>query len=239
VEGEGMIAWKVLDKFGREVVLQLHAYHMPLASVRLLSPQALFNSIDGCDGHQNAKMYVIKMPDDMILEAPYGKANLPLLQLSNSVDSCLWAKIFAFNVDDKIDWKKAILDASNQNLTAAQRELLVWHFKLSHAGLSTIHNLCRQRRRMNTNTVQEFINLRDGPMLPCTFNGPNAVCNGLLCAACLATKAKRRAPSAKPTLKSPAEEKVLSENKLKPGDRIACDHYISPSPWSIYPFVGI
>lgn len=81
---------------------------------------------------------------------------------------------------------------------------------------------------MNTNTVHEFINLRDGPTLPCTFNVPNAVCNGLLCAACLAAKAKRRAPSAKPTLKSPAEEKVLSENKLKPGDRIACDHYISP-----------
>lgn len=91
-------------------------------------------------------MYLIKLPGDMILEAPYGKVNLPLLQLSNSVDSCLWAKFFAFNVDDKIDWKKAILDTTNQNLTAAQRELLVWHFKLSHAGLSTVHNLCRQRR---------------------------------------------------------------------------------------------
>lgn len=146
VAGEGMITWKVLDKFGREVQLQMHAYHVPLASVRLLSPQALFKSIAGSDGHQDAKMYLIKLPGDMILEAPYGKVNLPLLQLSNSVNSCLWAKFFAFNVDDKIDWKKAILDTTNQNLTAAQRELLVWHFKLSHAGLSTVHNLCRQRR---------------------------------------------------------------------------------------------
>jgi hypothetical protein len=90
VAGEGMISWKVLDKFGREVDTQLHAYHMPLASVRLLSPQSLFKSIDGSDGYQNAKMYLIKLPNNMILEARYCKANLPLLKLiSGSIDSCL------------------------------------------------------------------------------------------------------------------------------------------------------
>jgi transposase InsO family protein len=223
-----MISWKVLDKFGREVDIQLHGYHMPAASVRLLSPQSLFTSIEGSDGHQNAKMYEIKLPDNMILEARYGRANLPLLELSGSTDSCLWSKFFAFNASDKSDWKKAILDASNQNLTAAQKELLVWHFKLSHAGLSTVHNLCRQKRTMRANTAQEFVNLRDSPLLPCTYNVPNAVCDGLRCAACIAAKAHRRAPSVTPTLQAPASEKVLSREKLNPGDRIACDHYISP-----------
>jgi hypothetical protein len=40
-----MVLWKVLDKDGLEVELELKAYHMPLASVHLLSPQALIKSI--------------------------------------------------------------------------------------------------------------------------------------------------------------------------------------------------
>ena len=36
------------------------------------------------------------------------------------------------------------LDALNQNLSLAQKELLLWHHRLSHAGLSTIQNITRQ-----------------------------------------------------------------------------------------------
>jgi hypothetical protein len=169
VAGEGMISWKVLDREGREVEIQLRAYHMPAASVRLLSPQSLFNAVKGSDGYQNHKKYTIMLPNKRFLDAPYGRANLPLLALSNSSDLCLWSQCFAFNATDKLDWKKAILDSSDQNLTAPQKEFLVWHFKLSHAGLSTVHNLCRQKRKLKTNSAQEFMNLRDGPMLPCAM----------------------------------------------------------------------
>jgi hypothetical protein len=72
VAGEGMIRWKVLDKDGREVELEIKGYHMPKASVRLLSPQALFKSIGGSKGNQDALCYIIKLPGDMTLHAPYG-----------------------------------------------------------------------------------------------------------------------------------------------------------------------
>lgn len=230
VAGEGMIKWLVKDRFGREVSLELKAYHMPTASVRLLSPQALFKSVQGSTGHQDITKYTIILPNDIVLEAPYGRANLPLLPLSNSVDGCLWSQCFGFSASDQDDWAQSITSAANQNLTNSQKELLLWHFKLSHASLSTVHDLCRQkqRRRVDLPSVQDFIKLRDGPILPCSFNVPNAVCHGLLCAACLAAKAKRRSPSVKPTLSKPAPEMLLKRGHLQPGDCISCDHYISP-----------
>jgi hypothetical protein len=42
VAGEGLVRWFVLDRFGREHALEMRAYHIPHASVRLLSPQSFF-----------------------------------------------------------------------------------------------------------------------------------------------------------------------------------------------------
>jgi hypothetical protein len=77
VAGEGMIKWKVLDKDGLEVELELKAYHMPNASVRLLSPQSMIKSIEGTKGFQDVLKYTLKIPGGIALEAPYGRANLP------------------------------------------------------------------------------------------------------------------------------------------------------------------
>jgi hypothetical protein len=70
VAGEGMIKWKVLDKDGLEVELELKAYHMPNASVRLLSPQAMIKSIEGTKGFQDVLKYTLKIPGGITLEAP-------------------------------------------------------------------------------------------------------------------------------------------------------------------------
>eukprot|EP00956_Cyclotella_meneghiniana_P000642 scaffold692_cov55-Cyclotella_meneghiniana.AAC.4 len=86
VAGEGMINWKVLDSYGAEYTIKLKAYHMPGASVRLLSLQSLYTSIKGSDGHQDATKYTMYIPSvtgDVTLEATYGRANLPLLQMSS------------------------------------------------------------------------------------------------------------------------------------------------------------
>eukprot|EP00956_Cyclotella_meneghiniana_P025472 scaffold53260_cov53-Cyclotella_meneghiniana.AAC.1 len=132
-----MINWKVLDSYGAEYTIKLKAYHMPGASVRLLSPQSLYTSIKGSDGHQDATKYTMYIPSvdgDITLEATYGRANLPLLQMSSPTDTrCLWSRTFAFPAVDQTSWAHGIASARNQNLTAAQKEVLLWHFKLSHA----------------------------------------------------------------------------------------------------------
>jgi hypothetical protein len=195
VAGEGMVKWKVLDKDGLEVELELKAYHMPNASVRLLSPQSMIKSIEGTKGFQDVLKYTLKIPGGIILEAPYGRANLPLLPLSSKDKSCFWSRCFNMEDDSADDWAKLITSASNQNLTAAKKELLVWHHKLSHAALSTVHSLCRHKRKSKDETISDFVPYRDGPFLPCSHKMPDNVCANLLCAACCIAKAKRRAPA--------------------------------------------
>jgi hypothetical protein len=123
-------------------------------------------------------------------EAPYGLANLPILPTNEEQpeSKSLWSEIFLVEKDDSDLWQKSILDASNQNLSAAQKELLLWHHKLSHAGLSKVHNLC-QLRKSKVESVKDLLDLRDGAFLPCTYNVPNSVCDNLLCAACQISKA--------------------------------------------------
>jgi hypothetical protein len=52
VAGEDIVHWRVRDRFGREHVMEMKAYHIPHASVRLLSPQLVFQSVGG-DGMQD------------------------------------------------------------------------------------------------------------------------------------------------------------------------------------------
>jgi hypothetical protein len=59
--------------------------------------------------------------------------------------------------ESKDDWAKLITAASNQNLTAAKKELLVWHHRLSHASLAQIHTLCRQKRRLKVESTDDLV----------------------------------------------------------------------------------
>ena len=229
VAGEGMISWKVLDKFGREYEIQLKGYHMPRAAVRLLSPQCVTQAFQGSYGGQSHKHYILRFPDSTVLEAPYNQANLPELRLS-SADSpaCFWSRCFAFSTTTTDVWADNVLAERNKNLSPAQKELMRWHQRLSHAGLSTIHNLCRQKRSGRVNKTDELQAIRDSACLPCTFNVPSAVCDGLLCAACETAKASRRAPSLRPTLRPASKEMLLKQGDVQPGDCISCDHFLSP-----------
>ena len=93
VAGEGMLLWKVSDKFGREYEIQIKGYHIPHAKVRLLSPQCIIQAFPGSYGGQTSRHYVLRLQDGTILEAPYGMGNLPVLRLSNKdVPSCFHLK---------------------------------------------------------------------------------------------------------------------------------------------------
>ena len=107
-----------------------------------------------------------------------------------------WVEAFQVDIDEKDIWGESIsLNEKNQNLSAAERELLLWHHKLSHAGLSQIQRLCSQRRQKKLSSVDDFIAFRDGHNLPCKYNVPQARTGGLLCAACCISKATRRKPT--------------------------------------------
>ena len=232
VAGRGLIRWRIRDKHGQVQTLEIEGFHVPKASVRLLSPQSIFKTLGGTGGINHLR-FVLFMPDDVTLVAPYNLANLPILPLVDSVTSPtgLWQECFGFTSEMRSAWARGTLDAENQNLSLAQKEILLWHQRLSHANISAIHNLARQKSRTKkVANENELVALRDGPLLPCTHNVPNAVCDNLICAACAISKATRRKPSIRATGGAVLREKVLKENDLRPGDRISCDHYISPVP---------
>eukprot|EP00804_Cyclotella_cryptica_P007267 CCRYP_017868-RA/>CCRYP_017868-RA protein AED:0.22 eAED:0.06 QI:0/0/0/1/1/1/2/0/1188 len=232
VQGQGTITWRVLDRYGKEVTLTIPGYHVPSASVRLLSPQRLLtvDSLRGGTATQDATKYTFRLANGMVLDAPYGRANLPVLPLSPQRESSLslWARCFAFSSSDNSAWSKTLLDSKNMNLTSSQKELLLWHQRLSHTGLTTVHNLMRARKSPSVRKTDDLLPLRQGVLLPCKFPPPSSVAQCLLCAACEISKATRRRPDTGSRLAS--DYSSLKAGHVSPGDCVSCDHYISPTP---------
>jgi hypothetical protein len=98
----------------------------------------------------------------------------------------------------------------------------LWHQKLSHASLTSIHNLCHQHR-----TPKDLVPLLSGKTLPCTYKMPSDACDNLLCGSCTAAKAHLKQPGVRPA-NSSKEYGSLRPSDIMPGDCISCDHHGSP-----------
>eukprot|EP00804_Cyclotella_cryptica_P026596 CCRYP_014020-RA/>CCRYP_014020-RA protein AED:0.15 eAED:0.08 QI:0/0/0/0.75/0/0/4/0/791 len=211
VKGKGLITWRVLDIHSKEVEIQLPGYHVPSALVRLLSPQCLLSvdSVGGGHATQDTSKYRFHLNNGIILDIPYGRANLPILLLSQGTDKKI----------------------ANSNLSPAQKELLLWHHRLSHAGLSTIHNLLRVWRTAPVLSSVDLVPLCRGDLLPCKFKPPSSATDSLLCAACEIAKAKQHHPIIRSSGGNPMEQlSSLKAGHTNPCDCFSCDHYISPTP---------
>jgi DNA mismatch repair ATPase MutS len=94
-----------------------------------------------------------------------------------------WVFTFDFSQDDALAYPTILADM-NTNLSAAQKEVLLWHHKLSHASTSWIQLLMRDKLwlRDKDNSTSS---LHSGPFLPCRHKGPVCNINGLKCTACL------------------------------------------------------
>eukprot|EP00804_Cyclotella_cryptica_P029108 CCRYP_005282-RA/>CCRYP_005282-RA protein AED:0.23 eAED:0.21 QI:0/0/0/0.75/0/0/4/0/1154 len=221
VGGEGILRWHVLDCNGRAQTISIKGYHIPNASVRLLSPQALYKSLGG-HGEQDLMKYLLMLPENVILDAPYGRANLPILPMRSPENtSCFWSRCFSFHTSEQDVWARNILASSNQNPTLAQKELLLWH---------QLQNISRHRRDSHPSTSSDLVRLHSGPLLPCTYNVPSTACDNLLRAACEISKAIRWLPSVRATHSGHQPHMLLKENHVHPGDCMSCDHFISPVP---------
>ena len=197
-------------------------------SVRLLSPQCLLqlDKTERCKITQDLTAFRVKLGDGTVLVAPYGMSNLPILPMFVQGDD-VWTSCFSYNAADRKAWVCHILDEQNQNLSLAQKELLLWHHRLSHAGLTSVHNLCLQKRTPKVKVESDLVALRGEPCLPCTHRMPSDACTNMICGACTVAKATRRVPGIKSGKSSP-EFGSLRPPDIRPGDCISCDHYSSP-----------
>eukprot|EP00804_Cyclotella_cryptica_P024638 CCRYP_001657-RA/>CCRYP_001657-RA protein AED:0.40 eAED:-0.13 QI:0/0/0/0.5/0.66/0.5/4/0/842 len=191
------------------------------------------DSIGGGHGTQDASKYRFHLNNDIVLDGPYGRANLPVLPLSTSSDKELgfWTRCFSFTASKTTLWSNNLLAAGNTNLSPAQKELLLWHYQPSHAGLSTIHNLLHTKCTPPVRSPSELVPLCHGDPLPCKYKPSSLVTDCLLCAACEIAKAKCRRPQLCSTDGSvSADPSSLKAGHTSLGDCFSCDHYISPTP---------
>jgi hypothetical protein len=205
-------------------------YHIPNAKVHLLSPQILLKTIGG-HALQNDKEIAIVLDNGLTFCVKYcPTSNLPLIPLALWAHSktCFWTIAFGFTADGFCETNaiKTVLHQFNMNLSASQKEHLLWHQRLSHALTNWIQTLMRDRLWL-PDADKCSRALHSGPFFPMKSCMPRCDTSKLKCAACLYAKALTQTPNnqaACPFLKA----RILRENQLMPGDCISADHYFSP-----------
>ena len=141
---------------------------------------------------------------------------------------CFWSDAFGYSIQayKEIFEIKSVLHQTNSNLSSSQKEVLLWHQRLSHASTTWIQTLKRDRKWLpDTNHVDAT--LHSGPIIVTKSHAPHCVVSHIKCAACLFAKASTRSP---PTMAPRLLSKnlTLKTNHLALGDCISADHYFSP-----------
>jgi hypothetical protein len=109
----------------------------------------------------------------------------------------------------------------NQNITAAQKELLKWHWRVGHAGFQWIQWLMA--------TPRSRLDASDEPILKVKIHKASS-CTLPLCVACqIAKQARQGAETIKQT-KVIEKEKMLRREHFEPGQMVSVDQYVSALP---------
>jgi len=134
--GQGIISLQVISNSGEIVNIKTSAYYILELKTKLFSPQAYFHECN----------------DDSELIIKWSCA---LMQLASSKEGEEFSEItFNYNKQMSLPTMRAyhnalttaralalnacLTDEKNQNLTAAQKLLLCWHFKIGHDGFALI-----------------------------------------------------------------------------------------------------
>jgi hypothetical protein len=105
----------------------------------------------------------------------------------------------------------AVLKQANSNISLEQKELLLWHHRLGHIGLSRVQSLFQKPRTSSFNDSQF--------RLISPSNNKSSHCHPPLCTSCQYAKQKRKNP--------PITTTGLSDDILNAGDIVSVDIYCS------------
>lgn len=253
VAGEGLINWQVIDTDGNQVPIQIPGYHIPSAEVRLFSPQEYFRRYGG-HSIMTALKITLHLVTNNVLDAPFcPRTNLPCLtsvEQATRSHSSFWTSTFNFTTAEALAFPTLLSSDTNTNITAAEKEMNLYHQRLSHASFRKIHHLMRSRKwlREHHNDSNDSPH-RSGTFLPCKMTPPTSSIAAFKCLACVCSKAHRRSSTSAarhdpdrlrpvPQHSSDQREMTLKRNHVKPGDCISADHYLSPISGRLYTSFG-
>jgi hypothetical protein len=120
---------------------------------------------------------------------------------------------------------RSIFNRDNFNLNPAQQELLKWHCRWCHCDLNRVRMiLSKPRQPKDFKETGETIPQMVFPSVIGT-----TTCTSFCCEGCQYAKQKRKTPDSSTETKNEELEGVLTAGDLYPGDKVSCDHYMSPS----------
>ena len=169
--------------------------------------------------------------DGIELNFPYSSNNLPLMILNDlhtwfpenahtdmaGVTSCMIHEVLT---TDALQRSRHLLFDNNINLTKPQKELLLWHNRLSHAGLGWIQDLMYVKKGAHGDTSVSAI-------IPTTHSVTKRCdLKGIKCPSCLLAKQTKRATGAHQIRNNPQREMAIRCEAMRPGQEISSNQYI-------------
>ena len=214
IAGTGIVKW-LIEVDGGTIELKLRAIHVPESAFRLLCPQQVKK--EAFPGMPAPKIdddgVVFEFPKGTVV-CPYNGSNLPQITLTSPDD---WQAEFKA-------LQASLIMETNQNLTASQKELLRWHWKIGHMDLKRVQMLLKTGA------------LGDSPLIKAASN-VDLNKFPMLCGSCQFGKAKRksnRPKREKSGASKVAQEKILSKEVMFPGQKVSMDHFIVSTPGRLF-----
>ena len=222
IAGVGWVEWPIRDMFGRVHTVRTRAYHVPVATIRLFSPQSYFQESDTKlgKGEFDHESLTFTTSDGSKLQFPYHPgSNLPIMFTDWDIPQAgLSASHFQFLRSDTGFETASKLLEDNYNLSLAEKELMLWHNRLGHAGFKWIQDLMRPRK-------VEVGGKPESPLIYTRINGtPN--CGVPRCPACQLGKQHRQTPRSIKMQTIPENEMKIRREHLHPGDCVSVDQYL-------------
>lgn len=218
VIGTGMVEWTIRDLFGVVRSIKTKAYFVPDAPIRLFSPQKLFQEKSEGSLLITSRIAELKLPEGDTLTFPFNSgSNLPLMlpALKANKIGVLFEDFQTLRDPVQTFNLLSVADETNQNLTAAQKELLQWHWRLGHCHFQWIQRLAARRTEAPTSPILQ------------TRQQNVSACPNPICAACQLAKQNRRGPRTVTHHQLPGRDMALRQGDLMPGDTISIDQYMS------------
>jgi hypothetical protein len=233
--GSGVVRWTLISENGQHLHIEVPCHHVPNSTVRLLSPQdyCLYKGLDRSKDQFGGNSNYFWMNADHLgtrFQCPIDpRSNLPvaLAKLPCHLGGCTSPGTFISPADPPCHTcsgqhfaSLSVFDENNQNLTSAQKELLLWHSRLGHLGFEHTQRLMRPRV-LDPSPSNAVIHE------PCISpkHASAKTCKPPLCAACQIAKAKRRNSEVSTTIIKPHTH--LKQDDLTPGNRVSIDQYES------------
>ena len=117
------------------------------------------------------------------------RSNLPLIPFAQKQQRNFWNEAFGYTANNisKVNELRSILASDNTNLSSSQKELLLWHQRLSHTSIDWVQMLMRDRQWLPGFNNES--SLHKGAFIKTRSRAPTCDAVGLKCTACLCAKA--------------------------------------------------